>query len=383
MNLIKLLSVGGALLMQLACTNAHIESTPEWNALGPVYEIDNGITPGIAMDAKGFLHLVYMNEGRIFYRRLSVDGNTTVREEIQPPVGPGDYNSPHLVIDKNDVPHVVFQKDYRGHSQRVWYTNRIGGSWKVPSTVISVSQGRANYPRIALSHSAAYIGAFTIHGDADGTVVKVVDLDKNPTVHKTVGTNLWVPTPHIANTGNIFVVGRRAWEGHFVQEFDAGLEPLGEQRMLSSGTKLKTGEPLGTVIGRNDIVHAIGISGVPNAQGALDFDEMWYNNTDRTMGANSVITGISFSKPVHEYVYPVLAEDANGLIYLSYRNYDTNEGAITIISGDGYSEPVVFAESVDLLMRWNPHIVAAPRGGVYAAWHADGTIFIRSIGVEK
>jgi hypothetical protein len=382
MKLIRSLTIYLLLAVIMSCgTGITSTTSSDWFTLGPVYKIDKGITPGIAMDSKGVLHLVYMgDDGKIFYRKMSADGKIGPIEEIPQPIGPGMYNSPHLVIDENDVPHVVFQKDYTSQSKVVWYANRIQGSWKMPSTALSMDQGRANYPRLTLHKTAAFVGAFTAGSDSEGKVIKIVDLAKNPKVEKVISTNLWVPTPNSNINGKVFVVGRGGPAGHFIEEFNVDLHSQGIQTLFSQGTKLKTGEPLGTTISRNGIVHAVGISGVPNATG--NHDEMWYNSSRRMDGTLPVVTGIHFDTHVSEFVYPVLAEDAKGHIYVSYRDYDTNEGKITIVSDEGFIQPVVFTASVDRLLRWNPHITAAPNGGVYVAWHSEGIVYVRSIGVK-
>ena len=40
----------------------------DWDTLGTQQSLGAGITPGVATDSQGKIHLVYMTGGRIYYR---------------------------------------------------------------------------------------------------------------------------------------------------------------------------------------------------------------------------------------------------------------------------------------------------------------------------
>src|SRR5438093_917255 len=44
------------------------QSQESWSILGTQQTIGDGITPGVATDSQGNIHVVYMNAGTIYYR---------------------------------------------------------------------------------------------------------------------------------------------------------------------------------------------------------------------------------------------------------------------------------------------------------------------------
>ncbi len=348
-----------------------------WNTLGNTIDVAAGTTPGIAVDSQGRLHLVYMSAGRIYYRLGDADGVFGAAEEIPLPGGAsGNYNSPHVVVDVNDTPHFVFEKDWASSSTRAWYTNRIGGTWRVPLVAInSTGGGRANYPRLAVYGSTAIVGILT-GIEVMGRIVKITNLDTTPTVARVVETPLWVPAPCIDAQGNLSVVGRNGPAGHYVQAYDMDLNTIGAGRLLSSGTPAKTGEPTGACVDHAGVIHAAG-STAPG-----EYDQIWYNSTARLDAGQSSLLGLDFDQWVGELFYPTLAADSSGaMIYMAYRDIDDGSGRATIIRDGTFGAPVTFAPSVTSYFRWNPQIAAAPGGGVYVAWDFGGRAFVRSIGL--
>ena len=69
-------------------------------------------TPQIAIDSNGNVHIVWVNDRRyLFYKMVDADGNVLIEEtNLNPCADPADRHvrRPSLVIDSNDMVHVVF-----------------------------------------------------------------------------------------------------------------------------------------------------------------------------------------------------------------------------------------------------------------------------------
>ena len=354
-----------------------------WSALGTQQTIGDGITPGLATDSLGNIHVVYMNGGAIYYRRANSSGVFGAVEQIPVPEGAANYNSPHVVCDTNGDPHVVFERDWYPSTSKCWYSNRKSGSWKTP--VLAFNGLLVMYSRLVLYGSNAFVTAST--GDPAGMLARFSNLSGIPHLDTTNGTYLFAPYPVIDSTGKLFVIGRNSAAGHYLQRYDLNLNVVGAGVKMSTGTPNKTGEPTAAMIDGANLIHAIGNCGATGIDPESSSD-LWYNKSqDGSAPAQGSILGLAGPGWMGQVVYPHSALDANGRIYLAYRNEATGEGKISIVNNDQFAEPVTFTSAITdpntgEQRRWNCQVAPARAGGVYVAWDYAGRCYIRPVGVS-
>ncbi|MDO8683460.1 MAG: carbohydrate-binding protein, partial [Armatimonadota bacterium] len=360
-----------------------------WNTLGAQQMLGDGATPGVAVDSQGNIHVVYMANGGIYYKQ----GNSSMvfgpAEQIPSPEGPGDYVCPSVKCDSANVPHVAFQRGWAGECHKNWYSNRIGGSWKTPVKVIDndIQQldGRANYPRLALYGSYAFVSTFGVPGEmldgTEGTIVRVTNLSTTPVVDRTAYSRLWVPHVLVATDGRLFVAGRYGTAGVQYQQYDLNLNTVGGLSSLTAGIEHRPGEENGECIDLNNVIHTAGGFNLDHGTGVW-LGHIFYNSSARVAQGKEPIVGLESTISWDNIqVYPVTEVDRTGKVYISWRADPAGEGKITIVNGDQYQTPAVYAPAVTQYMRWNPQIAVAPISGIYAVWDYAGKIYIRSIGV--
>lgn len=348
----------------------------EWNRLGETHELGRGITPGIAVDASGTLHVVFMHDGAIFHRRATRGEAFGAAERVPVPEGSANYNSPHLVADARGTVHLVFARDVTGASKKAWYAAWRDGVWSPPFLALDLSGTgrRINYPRLAIAAdgATAYVSGFAGGGSV---VVRLGDLGGTPKITARTETRLWVAHPLVTTTGDVVMVGRAGASGHQLERYTRELVRVGEPLLLSRGTPSKTFEATAAVLDERDVVHAIGATGSPAQM-------LWYNSSARATAGKPVVLGPELGQHIGERSYPVLLRDAQGRLYVSYRDHATGEARLAILdtSGERFAEPVVVAPAITSRLRWNAHLAAAPGGGVHLVWDNDGRVYFRSVG---
>jgi hypothetical protein len=363
----------------LAAMLGEIASTParaEWNQLGETRELGAGVTPGIAVDTSGAVHVVFMHDGGIFHLRATRGGAFGAAEPVPVPEGPANYNSPHLVCDARGTLHVVFGRDVTGAARKAWYASWREGRWSRPVLVLDASgtERRINYPRLAISAdgASAYVGGFAGGGSI---VVRVDDLRGTPKIAARVETRLWVAHPLLTATGEVLLVGRAGASGHQLERYTSELVRVGEPLLLSRGTSTKTFEATAALVDERGVVHAVGATGSPT-------QVLWYNSSTRAAAGQPVIIGPELGHDIGERTYPVLLRDGRGRFYVSYRDHATGEARLTMLEarGDRFAEPVVVAPAITSRLRWNAHLAAAPGGGAYVVWDTEGRGYFRAVG---
>jgi len=356
---------------------------PGWSILGTQQTLGAGITPGVATDSQGNIHVVYMYNGAIYYKKADRRGVFGATEQIPVPEGAANYNSPHVVCDTNGDPHVVFERDWYPSRSKCWYSNRKGGSWKPP--VLAFNGLVVMYSRLVLYGTNAFVAASTVN--PGGTLARFSNLSGTPQLDLTNGTYLLAPYPVIDNSGNLFVIGRNSAAGHYLQQYDLNLNAVGNGVKMSTGTPNKTGEPTAAVIDGAGLIHAIGNCGATGIDPESSSD-IWYNTSQDGSGpAQGSILGLSGAGWMGQVVYPHCALDANGRIYLAYRNESTGEGKIAIVTNGQFADPVTFTEAItdpntSEQRRWNCQLAPASGGGVYATWDYNGISYMRPVGVN-
>jgi hypothetical protein len=348
----------------------------DWHALGAPTRIGSGITPGIAVDARGKVHVVMMHDGAILHRQQPPGGEFGPPESVPVPEGAAIYNAPHLVCDDRGTVHLGFERDFTGSSRKAWYTNRHNGVWKPPLLAIERLEPdrRVNYPRLAFGNGVVWVSAFVGGGS---TAVKIVDPDSAPRVSGRIDTPLWVA--HVFPRGDeVILVGRAGAGGHKLERYSAALERMGEPQLLSRGTPTKTFEPTAAVMDAAGVIHVVGVTAQP-------VQKLWYTNERRTAAGMDVILGPDVGEHVGENTYPVMLHDRRGRLYVSYRDHSTGEARLTVFDEPAgrFLPPMTFAPATTRRLRWNPHLAAAPAGGVFVVWEDNGEVFVRTAGVES
>jgi hypothetical protein len=366
--------------MVIAAAFAGLLASPvrcaEWSRVGETRELGAGITPGIAVDAAGAIHVVFMHDGGIFHRRAARGEDFGAASALSLPEGRANYNSPHLVSDARGMLHLVFTRDVTGAAKKAWYAAWRNGRWSQPLLVLdhSMTGRRINYPRLVVASdgATAFVAGFAGGGS---TVVRLDDLGVAPKVGARVDTPLWVAHPLIAENGEVFLVGRAGASGHKLERYSRELTRLGEPLLLSRGTPTKTGEATAAILDERGVVHTVGATGSPEAV-------LWYNTSERAAAGKSVVLGPALGEHTAEYAYPVLLRDGRGRLHVSYRDHTSGEAKLTVLEADGerFADPIVIAPAITKRLRWNAHLAAAPGGGVYVAWDAGGSVYVRAVG---
>lgn len=354
------------------------ENRANWNALGEIEDLGAGMTPGVAVTPDETTHVVYMAEGKIFHRQREPRGRFGSPEAVALPsdvaAAEAVFNSPHLVSDRAGTLHLVFTSGFTKASQKTWYTNRQGGTWKIPFLAIdqTATGRRANYPRLATDGTAAFVGAFAGGGS---TLVKLVDLVATPRIAAKAETLLWVAHPLLGANGEVAVVGRRGAAGHHLERYSADLVASGTRELLSRGTPTKTFEATAAVIDDAGVIHAAGAAGSPHST-------LWYTTSTRAAAGQDVILGPELGTGIKEYTFPTMIRDDCGKIYISYRRHPIGDGQLAVFDerAGRFETPITFAPAIHQRLRWNAPLAAAPGGGVYTVWESEGRVFIRAVG---
>ena len=116
----------------------------------------SGILARLCRDSAGKLWLVYQG-GTSIYVKTSADGGLTWSDAEL--VVTEDYSgvaygiTPDIVVDSNDVPHIVYSVRTGTTTQRkLYYTNRIGGTWSEKEDMLGQEEYMI-FPRIAIDSS--------------------------------------------------------------------------------------------------------------------------------------------------------------------------------------------------------------------------------------
>lgn len=317
-----------------------------------------------------------MHDGAIMHRRAERNGVFGAAETIPVPEGRANYNSPHLASDAEGTLHLVFGRDVTGSAKKAWYSTWRDGKWSTPLLVLdhSATGRRINYPRLAVADGGrtVFVGGFAGGGS---TLVRIDRGSGAPTIGARVDTPLWVAHPLPTAAGEVIVVGRAGASGHKLERYTRDLVRSREPVLVSRGTPTKTFEPTAAIFDARGNVHIAGATGTPN-------QVLWYTTSERAAAGKPVVLGPELGHDIGERSYPVLACDARGRIHASYRDHASGESKLTVLEpgGERFARPVVVAPAITNRLRWNAHLAAAPGGGVYAVWDADGRVFFRAVG---
>lgn len=359
-----------AALLMLGC----IAHAAEWNTVNPEVKIAEGLSfPAVAYNpASGRLELIAFSNTHIHHGTADLRLNAeTLAEAVElPEVRTGEYNSPHLIVDKKGVAHLVFAHGWAGRSTEVWYTNNAGGSWKKPIRCMSAKESpdqmnRANYPRLAVIGDTAYVVAF-VYKEYTGVIAKIVGITGDGmAVEKLVTIRQDNPYVLALDPDRLFVAGRYTYDYYST-----------EPEKISGGTHGgKSHEMMGAAAGPDGIVHLIGMSG-------HKVTTMYYTNTGRAEQGLPVINGetVHSDSDAELHIWPEIEVDARNLVYVAYRDYNDQQGKVLTIRDGVFSEPVVFVRELMRRMRYNLSMSAGPDGGVYLAWHNGDSCYAALVG---
>lgn len=269
------------LFLCLAVTTAAASPVPAPDAFTVPLSLGDGAIPAIALDSQRRLHLVYTHADALWYRSGPVGAELGTPEKI---LDGRWFHDPRIVIDAEDRPHVVVAE---GHtkSRFVYYTNRIGGSWKPPLTVFERERddlNRATMPNILLESDGSAIVAMFSVGNSTGTteqwgaLARIRDLATAPAVTVRRKIDVWNPQV-LMRAGELWVGGRNKVHGNrrftFQRHHPHTLEEIGEPLPISGKVH---GEAARVSAGASGDLHAAGATGgIPAAERG------WYNSLAR------------------------------------------------------------------------------------------------------
>lgn len=348
----------------------------DWNFVNSPRTIAQNITfPAIAYNpVKAHLEIVAFSANRILH--TTADNALTMSPPTEvataPALSPGEFNSPHMVVDDKGVCHLVFEHNWYSASKKCWYTNNAGGSWRTPLLCMDALTEaevvtRVNYPRIAVIGDTAYVVAF-VYKDSKGLMVKITNIaNDNIAVTQRVQVK---NNPDIVATSSreLFIAGRM----HY-QTFNT------VPTMLTQGVhKGSSHEMMGVGLGPDGVVHLIGMRGYRKTT-------MYYTNTTRIAAAQNVIDGDTITTADANpelYVWPELRVDKKNRIFIAYRDWKDGKGKVRTMQDGAFSQAAVFADTLLYQMRYNVNATVAPSEGVYLAWHDNRASYLTLVGAE-
>lgn len=121
---------------QASCKTAVVWKSPA--------EIGTGVSPSMALDATGKVHLCYLSqewEGKLMY---ATNKTGAFIEEIID--GGTDNYSPAIAVDKNNNIHIAWGKGMEYSNFHISYINKSGSQWSLPEVVAEMN--KAVYIRI-------------------------------------------------------------------------------------------------------------------------------------------------------------------------------------------------------------------------------------------
>ncbi len=374
--------------------------------------LGSGVMPSIATDGLGNLHAIFISGGNIVYRKYDPSLTLQLSETIAPPSG---AHYPHIMCDSSSVPHITFTDATPDYANFIYYTNRIGGSWK--SVVTAFVAGAGNnvwYPRIGLWNDFAYIG-FQYGGNSiplGGRVIRLSNLSTTPATDLSVSTGMRSGIA-VNGLGRVLTIGRNGAAGTYSQEFDQNLNQVVPLNQVMSGYP---GGSQAAWSDRNNVTHFVAWSIQADGPGACnDRCGMNYNNTGRRNANGTyqspiqgLLGGLYGSGPDgfdgsnsgfwNDDVAPVIAADALGTVYVAWRNWTpAGEGQITRVNNTQFTQfctpesscgthicvGTQFTPNVTRRRWWNCELAPAQHGGVYVAWDDSGTAYVKPVDVQS
>jgi hypothetical protein len=226
------------------------------DAFAPAAEIGPGSKPAIVVDIERTkIHLVYRHRDKVLYRIGDLSGRFGSPEEVLEAEGPEtpDVHSepdmppslwhPRIALDRNGVPHVVVAS---GHflNRFLWYSNRIGGTWK-PKTVVvdkvADAVSRATMPSLAVDdNGSVFVSAYAPTGinkthsyGIMGLLIRLENVDATPKIGLKKRTHLEDPQLILVK-GELWLGGR--YKGYSLYKLDKrSLEPEEPATLLTDG----------------------------------------------------------------------------------------------------------------------------------------------------
>lgn len=279
------LSVMAVMMMALCIRVCAVHPADQF---GTPISLGSGGMPGMAIDKLNRLHLVYTARDGLMYRLGDLSGSFGPAEVALSKVPLWD---PRVYIDENNNPHVIAADGHIGNTY-VYYTNRIGGSWKSELVVFDVVRDdfdRATTPTLYVHNDKVFAGCFTVGASETeipqwGALALIENVSATPTLGPVRKIYAWNPQVFVRD-GKLWVGGRNKAQGsrNFTfQEHDMGtLAEKGTIYRLSGGVHGEMARA--NIDGTGDIMAAgtINGAGVSNAG--------WYNTLTRAQSGKSAI----------------------------------------------------------------------------------------------
>lgn len=335
-----------------------------------------GTKPHIQVDdSRGVVHLIYGDGGNLMYRTGDHSGSFGEPETVMS-LGSG-LNSPVMKLDADGVPHVIATTG-TGPGASLFYSNRIGGTWKrgflnygVAAITSQECQGADNGDLAIDADGAVFIAAYT--RDPRGTLVRIddaatapvvgaryVDASKRGMAAFVIDNELWV-----FSSSNPYIMRKHN---------KSTLQPEGSAVTICDNRKGQQARGLADHAGD---FHFGGASYSVSADKAG-----WYNSLSRARNGQSKISFRSNCDHECGAILPVADRMNAGRVYCIYISGETDNGAHTscasndrlrltrIEDGTVVTEhKALLAVSVGPHYRTNPCGVAAlPGGGVMVVY---------------
>ncbi len=339
-------------------------SLAKWNIRCDSLKLGTGQTPYVASGPTGNVHLIYTWGTTMFYFRINSSGIIEIKESFV--LSEDKLFKPALAIDENDVPHVIFQKDYTRLGRGPYYTNRIGGQWKqlvlldnIEDKEEPVDMIRVNNLRMWVRNNVAYIGY--MGGHDKGASLRVINLDSVPIVsHRNYNTHM-TNNPFPGNNGKWYLSARRKEDNfHQIWEYDNKLFPILPRQAGNCGTTdSRTSSSTACYPWADG--HEVYFCGTMVIDDNDENTSLWINTLSRVEKNEPCILGPEFyGFEVNTHIcysddttaYISLATKEDNKIYL----YQLKDGTI--------SEPVLVATDFKAPIRWSPKIAALREDGV-------------------
>jgi hypothetical protein len=362
-------------MLLTALFQVDLKETPAVVPVGPAPAIDfaEGEDPDLSMAADGTLHVVYVRQRMVYYRR-QLPG-APAEPEIE--LGPGE--DPVVAAGSAGEVHVVATSDRTGGSRpgnRAALLHAYGHDGKLLALSVLVADGRCRKPRVAIDAGG-------------GAVVSYEDRSLTETGGQGVRC-LWLAT-----------------DGTLRQALNVGPTDNGGLALDVTGTRHLTWRRR-----RDRTIYHTAISptgrmsdAVAISPPASDFSDLTADLADGSLHVVAVVAAgkglyylertvdgrwlepreFTFSEVVNlgeaDNVNPDIAVDGSGRRFIVFTG-ENHWPFYFIIDAAGRADPVTRVDPAGGATGGkyrNPHVVADPKGGAWVAWGADGRVRLRKI----
>jgi hypothetical protein len=319
----------------------------------------SGVDPDIAVSSDGTLHLAYVRQGSIYYRRGTVGGFASE-------VRVGDGVDPRLDLDTAGNPHIAFGTAYADGSE-IRYARWSGAGFAAPIAV--AAGGSFRKPRIEVDPGGAVVISYEDRGQTQRVRYVQVAPDGSVSVETIVGSD---------NNGGLGIAGGKyhfTWRTSGIQ-YSSSTGPGNS----SSGVSISPAASDFSELEVSEVDGSLHVAGEVTAAGGI----YYINNASGSWSAARTYAVAEVSGAAADDVNPAIAVDAAGWVYITFSGANRVPYVLLIeASGVSRIEPLDPDGGTAGGKYENPNIEEAPQGGAYAAWAASGTVYVRGLGLTN